>query len=254
MQLFIYDKTFEGLLTAIFDAYEMKIIPDKILGPTEQQTYLFAETRTIITDEKKSERVWQGLHKKISDQACKTLFVVYLSELPDIEIAIFQYIRKAMESKISIENNFGDPLVIKVSQLFKKVAREAERVRMFVRFQKTEDDIFYASFDPKYNVIPLAIKHFKKRFSDQKWIVYDSHRKYGYYYDLKDVTEVRFDESKIHPVTGKIDDSALSADEKLFQNLWKVYFKEIEIKERHNPKLHRQLMPKRFWKYLPEKQ
>jgi probable DNA metabolism protein len=254
MQLFVYDKTFEGLLTAIFEAYEMKINPDKILGHDEQQTYLFAETHTIVTDELKAERVWKGLHKKISELACKTLFVVYLSELPDIEIIIFHYVRKAMESKISIENNFGDADVMQISQLFKKVSREAERVRMFVRFQKTEDDIFYASFDPKYNVIPLAVKHFKKRFSDQKWIVYDSHRKYGYYYDLKDVTEVRFEDSKIHPVTGKLDESALAPDEKLFQNLWKLYFKEIEIKERHNPKLHRQLMPKRFWKYLPEKQ
>lgn len=254
MQLFIYDKTFEGFLTAIFDAYELKIVPDKILGQEDQQTYLFAETHTIVTDAKKAERVWTGLHKKISDNACKTLFVVYLSELPDIEIILFQYVRKAMESKVSIENNFGDTTVMQVSQLYKKVAREAERVRMFVRFQKTEDEIFFASFDPKYNVMPLAIIHFKKRFSDQKWIVYDSHRKYGYYYDLKDVTEIRFDESKIHPVTGKIDDNILSEDEKLFQKLWKLYFKEIEIKERHNPKLHRQLMPKRFWKYLPEKQ
>ena len=254
MHLFIYDKTFEGLLTAIFEAYEMKIVPDKILGSGDQQTFLFAESHTIITDEQKAERVWKGLHKKISDQACKTLFVVYLSELPDIEMTIFNYVRKAMESKISIETNFGDTHVMQISQLFKKVAREAERVRMFVRFQKTEDNIYYAGFDPKYNVIPLAIKHFKKRFADQPWIVYDTQRKYGYYYDLKDVTEIRFDESKIHPVTGKIDDSVLSEDEKLFQNLWKIYFKEIEIKERHNPKLHRQLMPKRFWKYLPEKQ
>jgi probable DNA metabolism protein len=232
----------------------MKIVPDKILGSEDQQTFLFAESHTIITDETKADRVWKGLHKKISDQACKTLFVVYLSELPYIEITIFNYVRKAMESKISIENNFGDTHVMQVSQLFKKVAREAERVRMFVRFQKTEDNIYFAGFDPKYNVIPLAIRHFKKRFSDQQWIVYDIHRKYGFYYDLKDVTEIRFDDSKIHPVTGKIDDSVLSEDEKLFQKLWKIYFKEIEIKERHNPKLHRQLMPKRFWKYLPEKQ
>jgi probable DNA metabolism protein len=253
MQLFVYDKTFEGLLTAVFDSYELKIVPEKIIGQADQQTYLFADVHTVITDEAKGDRVWKGLHKKISDDACQMLFVVYLSELPDVEITIYQYIRKAMESKVSIENNFGDATVMEVLQLFKKVSREAERVRMFIRFQKTADDIYFAGFDPQYNVIPLAIKHLKKRFSDQKWILYDTRRKYGFYYDLKEVTEVRFDESKIHPVTGKIDDSVLSGDEKMFQNLWKLYFKEIEIKERHNPKLHRQLMPKRFWKYLTEK-
>jgi probable DNA metabolism protein len=254
MHLFIYDKTFEGFLTAVFDSYEMKILPDKIIGQEHQQTFLFAETHDVVTDEQKAERVWKGLHKKLSDNACKVLFVVFLSELPDIELILYQYIRKAMDSKISIESNFGDPCVMEVSQLFKKVAREAERVRMFVRFQKTEDNIYFAGFDPKYNVIPLAVKHFKKRFSDQRWIVYDTHRKYGFYYDLHEVSEVRFEESKINPITGKIDESVLSEDEKLFQNLWKIYFKEIEIKERHNPKLHKQLVPKRFWKYLTEKQ
>ena len=45
----------------------------------------------------------------------------------------------------------------------------------------------------------------------------------------------------------------MDADEKLFQQMWKTYFKSIAIKERLNPKLHRQHMPARFWKYMPEK-
>ena len=43
-------------------------------------------------------------------------------------------------------------------------------------------------------------------------------------------------------------------DEELFQKLWKEYFKAINIKERNNPKLHRQNLPARFWKHLTEKQ
>jgi probable DNA metabolism protein len=46
----------------------------------------------------------------------------------------------------------------------------------------------------------------------------------------------------------------LASDEKLFQALWKNYFEHIAIKERINPALHKRLLPKRFWKYLPEKQ
>lgn len=50
-------------------------------------------------------------------------------------------------------------------------------------------------------------------------------------------------------------DTALMAhDEKVFQELWKAYFKSTTIKERRNPKLHRQNLPVRFWKYLIEKQ
>ena len=46
----------------------------------------------------------------------------------------------------------------------------------------------------------------------------------------------------------------MAADEKQFQELWKEYFKVLAIKERINPKLHAQLLPRRFWKYLTEKQ
>ncbi|MDP4210113.1 MAG: TIGR03915 family putative DNA repair protein [Bacteroidota bacterium] len=253
MNLFIYDKTFEGFLTAVFEAYEFKQVPDKILGQENRQTFLFAEVHEVITDEEKAARVWTGLHKKLSDSACKILSVDFLSELPDVEMLLFRYIQKALASKSNYENNFGDADVMEVMQLFRKVSREAERVRMFVRFQKTVDDIYFASFDPKYNVLPLTISHFEDRFADQRWIIYDTHRKYGYYYDLESVTEIRLDDSKIHPVTGKLDESALDVNEKLFQELWKKYFENIAIAERRNPALHQKLLPKRFWKYLPEK-
>jgi len=254
MHIFIYDKTFEGFLTVIFDIYERKIVPNKIVGKEHQQTYLFAEKYEIITNEQKAERVWKGLHKKISDEACKMLSVVYLSELPDVEMLLYHYIQKALENKVSIENNFGDKTVMEVMQLFRKVTKETERVRQFVRFQKTEDNIYFASFDPQYNVIALTISHFKDRFADQPWIIYDTQRKFGFYYDLTDVSEIHFGESHIDPVTGKLHESVLASDEKLFQSLWKSYFQHISIKERTNPKLHKQLLPKRYWKYLPEKQ
>ena len=46
----------------------------------------------------------------------------------------------------------------------------------------------------------------------------------------------------------------MDSDERLFQQMWKTYFKAIAIKERMNPRKQRQDMPVRFWKYLVEKQ
>mgnify|MGYP002228844907 CR=1 FL=1 len=48
--------------------------------------------------------------------------------------------------------------------------------------------------------------------------------------------------------------SLMDGDEQLFQSLWKTYFKAICIKERLNPRKHKQDMPVRYWKYLTEKQ
>ena len=55
-------------------------------------------------------------------------------------------------------------------------------------------------------------------------------------------------------VTGMLDESLMDGDEQLFQSLWKTYFKAICIKERLNPRKHKQDMPVRYWKYLTEKQ
>lgn len=41
--------------------------------------------------------------------------------------------------------------------------------------------------------------------------------------------------------------------EGLYQKLWKQYFSSVNISARKNLKLHIQHMPRRYWKYLPEK-
>ena len=68
-----------------------------------------------------------------------------------------------------------------------------------------------------------------------------------------EVDEVRFETKGTHLLTGKLDQQLMAEDEQLFQQLWRTYFKTIAIKERINPKLHRQNLPVRFWKYLTEK-
>jgi probable DNA metabolism protein len=42
-------------------------------------------------------------------------------------------------------------------------------------------------------------------------------------------------------------------DEK-WQDIWRTYIKKIAITERKNLVVQRNFMPKRFWKYLTEKQ
>ena len=62
-------------------------------------------------------------------------------------------------------------------------------------------------------------------------MLYDLKREYGYYYDLKEATEVRFEEKEAHLLSGLLGEELMDADEKLFQQMWKTYFKSIAIKE-----------------------
>ena len=162
----------------------------------------------------------------------------WLSEASDIAIVLFRYIRKITDASRSIETNFADPDILAVSKLGKKVADERYRILQFMRFQKTTEGIYYGAMEPLYDVFPLTIRHFRDRFADQKWLIYDVKRHYGYYYDGKEVNEITFaDPKQTHLLTGKLDESLLDKNEKLFQTLWKSYFKSICIKERLNPDL-----------------
>ena len=253
MVVFYYDKTFEGLLTAIFDAYSRKIFPEKLLKEGDIEPMFTDERYTVITQEKNASRVWAALEKKLSKIACNMLTHVWLSEEEGSDDLLFRYIRKTLDSKESIEMNFGDQDVLNVHKTARRVSHERHYLVMFVRFQKAADVIYFAPVSPVCNALPLAINHFADRFSDQKWVIYDIKRNYGFYYDLHSVTEIRLDNMD-NFLEGKLDEKLMAEDEKLFQELWKGYFKSMTIKERINLKLQRQHMPKRFWKLLTEKQ
>lgn len=256
MTVFIYDNTFEGVLTAVFEAYSRRTFPDLLLREGEPLPLFHDEVFTVTTDEEKAGRVWRGLQKKLSASALSALAQCWLSEEPETATLLFRYIRKAIDAPHSIETNFADPDVLAFSRMWKRVDWERLRLLQFVRFQKAVDGTYFAAVEPEKNALPLIIAHFKDRYADQRWLIYDIRRAYGYYYDLRQVREVTFEEDSNagHLLTGMLDESLMDEDEKFIQSLWKTYFKSICIKERTNPKKHRQDMPVRYWKYITEKQ
>jgi len=253
MNIFSFDNTFEGLLTLVFESYSRREFPDEILSGEGSQNQLFASNIEITTDEQKAERVWNGIVARSSEDNAHRIYRVFLSGLPDTPMLLVNFIRIIIDSNSNQEMNFSLPVVVDVHKLHQKVCREAQRIHMFTRFQKTVEGSYYASFAPMYDVLPLCLPHFRDRFADQQWIIYDLKRNYGFLYNLKTVERVVFDDLKVNSQNGQLHTSLLADDEKLFQKLWKQYFKSICIEERRNDKVHRQHLPQRFWKYLPEK-
>lgn len=181
MKIFIYDKTFEGMLTCVFDAYFRKTFPDKLLEKDEPLPLFYEETVEIYTVKEKSDRVWNKLEEKLSSSALSNLMLCWLSELPGVDELLFRYIRKTIDSPAAIEFNFGDEDVLEISKISRKVRFERTRMLQFIRFQKAIDGTYFAAIEPDYNVISLAVNHFKDRFADQKWLIYDMKRKFGFY-------------------------------------------------------------------------
>jgi probable DNA metabolism protein len=252
MTIFRYDKTFEGLLCAVFDAFNLKIFPEKLLKTDDILPMFTDVSHTVVVEETHSKRVWNALQNKLGKNVCNMLVHVWLSELEGSDELLFRYICKTFGTTKKIEYNFGDADILEVEKIARKVAHEALYIKQFVRFQKAADDIFFAPIRPIYNALPLAIDHFTDRFADQQWVIYDLRRKYGYYYDLHTTKEITFAEDN-HLLSGKLDEALMAEDEKLFQDLWKGYFKAMTIKERINPRLHRKNLQTRFCKELKEK-
>ncbi len=254
MLVFRYDKTFEGLLTALFDAYARRTFPERLIGPGEPEP-MFSETcYEVVTDRVRASRVWTGLERKLPREVRGMIMHVWLSEEPGSDELLFRYMRKVFDAPHAVSTDFADDDMLEAKKLAHKVNKEALYLIQFVRFQRAGDDTFFAAVSPKYNALPLVLEHFKDRFADQKWLIYDLRRSYGFFYDLEKTTEVTLLDDNENFPGGKLDEKLMAEDEKLFQDLWRGYFKSMTIKERINPKLHRQHLPRRFWKYLTEKQ
>lgn len=241
------------MMSALFDAYALKSFPERLIGPGEPEPLFMETVHDVETTAAKSDRVWAGVLRKADKPVCNMLTHVWLSEIERSDELIFRYIRKVFDSPHRVVLNFGDDDVLEVHKIARKVSREREHIMQFVRFQKADDDTFFAPIAPLYNALPLSLAYFKDRFADQKWLIYDMKRRYGYYYDLKTVTEITLPDAD-RELHGKLDPEMMADDEKLFQDLWKSYFKALTIRQRINPKLQRQHMPRRFWKYITEMQ
>ncbi|TSD66605.1 DUF4130 domain-containing protein [Inquilinus sp. KBS0705] len=247
----IYDGTFEGLLTAVYEVYERKLEHVIIEKCDWVSTALFEDVLQITTDEARAARVLKGLRQKISATGVQRLYAAHLAEIKAEENNLMGYIRYAFDAPHNIEEDYGNRYVMRVSDVVRMVRREKHRMEAFVRFQKLKDETFYATVQPDFNVLPLLIRHFKSRYADQKWIIYDIKRNYGLFYDLHDTQYITLDFSTMNKAGDVI--AAFNEDEGIYQSLWKNYFQSVNIPSRKNTRLHVRHIPKRYWKHLTEK-
>jgi probable DNA metabolism protein len=247
-----YDGTYEGLLSAIFETYRLRLAPENIVPEEEWQPNFFEQPTFVATNEEWAQRVIKGIRKKCSADTGKLLYKAFLSEEPSISMLIYDFVQKAMASPLDISDNYGDDTVLKLEQIKKKVGREVHRMHAFIRFQRTRDDIFYAVIEPDFNVLPLLPPHFEKRYPAQQWLIYDARRRYGIFYDQHQTGFITFaDEGQLG--YRQLNKNVLEESEADYQVLWKSYFDSVNIPERRNMKLHLQHVPRRYWKYLSEK-
>lgn len=244
---YIYDDTFEGLLTCIHYNYYQEKASGIYSGQTYQPNF-FHGHKEIATDEEKAIIVYDAIESKISSSDLRRVYRTFLSSVQEKENMILDYIKLGFKVGHSVNALHGNSIVFQVQQADRKVTAEVHRLLGLIRFNlltSHEEEILYANIEPDHDVCELLAPHFTDRFYYDPFIIHDTGRKKALIANGGDWYLSQFTHKDLEGYSKDLSD---------FPSLWKSYFENIAIKERINPKCQKRCMPVRYWKNLTEMQ
>ena len=242
MQDYLYDGTFEGLLTVVYKHYHH----EKARGiyPLDlYQVILTVPYEILITNEEAADKVYRAIQNKISYNDLSRIYYGYLSNDREKEMKILRYIELGFKTGPTISSHHGNSVVFDLQSLEKKVSHEVHRLKGLIRFSLLEQDVLYAPITPDHDVVALLASHFCDRFRQENFVIHDTRRKKALLYNQGKSIIAPFEYEKL---------PSLAREEILIRRQWRTYFESIAIKERTNKKCQRNFMPVRYWENLTE--
>ena len=241
-KIYLHDGSFKSLLLLILNLIKFNKVPIDIKSELEYEPNLIDEP--VFMDLAKESKSLNDFKKIVLPSIYLRIYYVYLSNNKNKEIVIYKFIKSYLIYKESIISRRNIASVNDLIKISKYVGSEAHKLKGFLRFKKMKD-FYYAEVDPTNNVISILANHFKKRLSNEYWIISDTKRCIYALYDKKKITYLK----KEDVVKLNLE---LSSDEIFFEKLWKEFFNTIGIKERKNLKCQMNFMPKKYWKNIIE--
>jgi len=193
---------------------------------------------------------------ELSANAFYSIILAWISELP-IKKEIISFGRGILSAAQDFNNlddkrraadkaanNRADADTLTVLKTAGKVQIEIHRLQGLLRFSVNEDGEYVAMCEPDHFVLPCLGEFFTARFGDTPWSIIDEKR--GLRLGRKPG-----ERAKINVLEESLE-TIPSAKSDEWEELWKHYHKIINNEDRKNTDLQRQLMPKRYWKHLPE--
>lgn len=234
----IYDDSFEGILTCLY--YHAK---KNVAGITHDSTQknLFDNYFFIKANIDKAQRMYSFLNKRYGKEFVRDIYYCQLSNDTYKGLAILKYFDLAKILGKSVVNAFSHPLANPLKALVHKVSMEKHRFHGLIRFSNYASFLL-AKYEPDHNITELIMPHFSDRLKEEHFVIYDISRSLAGVYNtknwhIKNETNINFN------VLSNNDD---------FEILWREYFQSASINDRHNKKVQKQYMPRRYWKHLTE--
>jgi probable DNA metabolism protein len=241
MKIYTHDNSFDGRLSALAVALATAQTPADILPEEGRQVSLFGTDVCVESDWQTARSLLQRVRTDISSESVRHVIYNLLSELPGLDLTLYFYLCEGLMRGKEIDRWHANSHVKKVHDVSRKVGGEIHRLKGLLRFRELADGTLWAPVEPDHQVlIPLA-NHFRRRLPGERGVIHDMHRGIAVVWTKDDVQYI-----------DPLECFQTSENEEAVQQLWQTYFKSATIRERINPKLQRQSMPVRYWKWLTE--
>jgi probable DNA metabolism protein len=239
--LVLYDGTYEGFLTLVYEKYHQKLNIDKI-EKNKINTLLFEDIHEVITDEEKAKKVLHALQEKFTPKNLNTITNTFLCDSKNFEMSLLEYIILGFKNQNNLKD-INHKSIFFLQELEKELFRVLHRMYGFVRFEELEDNTLYAKIDTKFNVLYFLGKHFLKRLGTNDFIIHDIKREFAF---VKHKNKLSIKQ------VASFDEPTYSNDEEKFKKLWKTFFESVSVKERKNKKLQQNFVPLIYRTYMSE--
>jgi len=239
--IYRYDGSFEGLLCCVFESYDQHEIPLDIFSPASLQTTLLP-VKEITTEASKANRVLISIPQKISPAALDFIKRAFLTCHAQKELYILLFLRMGYRHGASVMNMLTDDVVNTLFTAVKHLDKESHLFKGFIRFS-VFNNALVAEIEPKNVVLPFLVRHFRERYPEERFLIYDKTHRMGLLYQPYQATIIPIEELHLPEA---------DENERSFRELWQLFYDTIEIKARHNPRCRMSLMPKRYWKNMTE--
>lgn len=236
-----YDGSFDGLLCCVFESVARKEVPEGVYGPDNFQMSMF-ETRTIETDLTHARRVLASIPKKMGTEASLFVRKAFLTCLPEKEKYIVLFLRMGYEYGPKVMRMLADGVVNTLMKAVKHLTGEAHLLTGFIRFS-IHDKALVAQITPKNYVLPILAPHFRGRYPDENFLIYD--KTHG------DVLVYEHGKTQIFSVE-RFTLPDPDEEELRFRALWQMFYNTIAVPGRENPRCRMTQMPKRYWENMTE--
>jgi probable DNA metabolism protein len=243
MKTFLINNSVNGLLSALFISFTENIFPDDVVDKNTYQPRIDSVCIDIIEENTNVERVKNGLYKYGGNDIIALLKICLKSCDKNALNVAFNYGYLTLKKRTDISNRLEFREVSDFSFIIQKVLHERHIMTGFLRFKQSEKGVLYAQYSPDNDISDLIAPHFLRRLGKLPFVIHD----------IKRGVVVISDGDKLKTTHTDLPVSFTpSENEQSFNQLWKRYYKEINIKERKNLRQQDHFIPRRYRAYAFE--